>query len=304
MTNTLSAMTVDVEDYFHASALSSMVSPHDWGNAKFPLRVESAINAILDLFDTYNVKATFFVLGWVAETCPSLVKAIASRGHEIASHGFAHQLASSQSRRIFYADIARSKNIIESITGHSIYGYRAPSFSIGDSNSWAFEILQELGFTFSSSTYPVKHDLYGVPNWPRFLHQRPEGITEIPIPTLSIMGKNIPIGGGGFFRLYPYSLSRALINRYRQETGQPYSFYFHPWEVDPAQPRISGLPFKSIFRHYLNLNRTIPRLTQLLGDYQWDTMSNVYGLTGQEHNGTSSNPKINAKRLPSVGSVC
>ncbi|WP_082008498.1 XrtA system polysaccharide deacetylase [Photobacterium gaetbulicola] len=294
------AMTIDVEDYFHVAALSSVITRDQWG-AKYPLRVEASTQRILQILDNHNVKATFFVLGWVAENCPQMIKTIAAEGHEIASHGFAHQPANKQSKDAFHIDVARSKNILEALTGKPVYGYRAPSFSIDHSNPWAFEVLQQLGFVYSSSTYPVKHDHYGVPDWPRFKYQRPEGITEIPIPTLTKFGKNIPIGGGGYFRFYPYTLSRYLIRSFQQQTGQPYSFYFHPWEIDPGQPKVTNISQKSRFRHYLNLNRMEQRLNRLLQDFKWNSMNTVYQLHGHESNAKSDSTEINTERTPIMG---
>lgn len=271
------AMTVDVEDYFHVAAFEKQVKFDDWGK-KYPIRVERNTNKLLDLFSEKEIKATFFVLGWVAEACPQLIRDIVSQGHELASHGYAHQRANSQTPAAFREDVYRSKSFLEQTTGSEIKGYRAPSFSIDPSNEWVFSILAELGFTFSSSTYPIKHDLYGAPDWPRHKYLRPEGIVEIPIPTNKIAGINIPIGGGGFFRLYPYSLSKWLITQFTNQTNLPYSFYFHPWEIDHMQPKMTGIPMKSSIRHYLNLQRMESRLQQLLDDFNWNTISNVYQL--------------------------
>lgn len=273
------AMTVDVEDYFHVAAFEKKVQFQDWGN-KYSIRVEKNTEKLLEIFANHNTRATFFMLGWVAEACPQLVRKIADQGHELASHGYAHQRANTQTPDIFREDVYRAKSFLEDTAGVQVNGYRAPSFSIDPSNEWAFEVLAELGFTFSSSTYPVKHDLYGAPDWPRFKYLRPEGIVEIPIPTNIISGFNVPIGGGGFFRLYPYLLSKGLINKFLNQTGQPYSFYFHPWEIDTEQPRMSDVPLKSRFRHYLNINRMEKRLNNLLTDFNWDTMSNAYQLNG------------------------
>lgn len=273
----INAMTVDVEDYFHVSAFAGQVDIKDWGD-RFPLRVEASTRKTLDLFAKHNVKATFFILGWVAERCPDLIKDIAAQGHEIACHGYAHQRATQQDRETFTQDVARCKNFLEQLTGQKVVGYRAPSFSFDTTNEWAFDVLRELGFTYSSSTYPVKHDLYGVPDWPRFKHERPEGITEVPIPTTYLGKRSIPIGGGGYFRLYPYALSNKLIHRFIDTEQQPYSFYFHPWELDPDQPRMEGAPLKSRFRHYLNLHRMESRLSRLLTDFRWSTMKDAYQI--------------------------
>ena len=273
----LNAMTVDVEDFFHVSAFESVISPSQWKD--YQPRVDTNTRRLLDLFAKKEVKSTFFVLGWVAERYPDLIKEIHSQGHEVASHGYAHKRVILLSRDEFLQDIKRSKNHLEDLLGEQIIGYRAPSFSIGYSNEWAFEVLAELGFKYSSSTYPVKHDLYGTPDWPRFAYNRPENIIEIPIPTLRLMGKQIPIGGGGYFRLYPYKLTQKLVSKYLRQEKQPYSFYFHPWEIDADQPRLKNAPLKSRFRHYVNLHRTEAKLIRLLDDFNWSTMRDVYGVS-------------------------
>ncbi len=267
-------MTVDVEDYFQVSAFENTIAKSDWDNLS--LRVETNTYRLLALFAEYNVKSTFFTLGWVAERCPDLIKAIVEQGHELASHGYSHQRATEMTKSQFCEDVAKSKKILEDISGQKIKGYRAPSFSVNDGNTWVYQVLVDLGFEYSSSTYPIEHDLYGVPTWPRFKYQRPEGIIEIPLPTIRKNSVNTGIGGGGYFRLYPYWLSKQRIDNYLKAEQQPYSFYFHPWEIDPDQPKVSGAPFKSKLRHYLNLSRMEGKIVQLLKDYQWDTMGNVY----------------------------
>lgn len=272
----LNAMTVDVEDFFHVSAFESVITPEQWKD--YQPRVDKNTRTLLEMFAKHNVKSTFFVLGWVAERYPELIKEIHAQGHEIASHGYAHRRATEQTREQFTADVTRSKNHLEDLLGEALTGYRAPSFSIGYNNEWAFEVLAELGFKYSSSTYPVKHDLYGTPDWPRFAYTRKEGIIEIPIPTHKVMGRQTPIGGGGYFRLYPYTLTKSLITGYLKKEKQPYSFYFHPWEIDADQPRMTNAPLKSRFRHYVNLNKTQGKLERLLNDFSWDTMKNVYNI--------------------------
>lgn len=272
----LNAMTVDVEDFFHVSAFDKIIKPQDWD--QYQPRVDGNTRRLLDIFSRHGVKSTFFVLGWVAERYPELIKEIHAQGHEIASHGYAHRRATEQDRQTFLADVRRSKNHLEDLLGEAVIGYRAPSFSIGYSNEWAFEVLAELGFSYSSSTYPVKHDLYGTPDWPRFAYQRAEQIMEIPIPTLKMMGRQIPIGGGGYFRLYPYALTHYLVNKYLDKEKQPYSFYFHPWEIDAGQPRLNNASAKSRFRHYVNLQHTESKLDRLLQDFRWSTMKDVYGV--------------------------
>ena len=268
------AMTVDVEDYFHVSAFDNVINKNEWSN--MPLRVERNTYRLLELFEQQNAKATFFTLGWVAEKCPNLIKAIVDQGHELGSHGYGHQRLTQMSTEQVKQDITRSKHLLEDTGGCQLLGYRAPSFSINDSNVWVYDLLVELGFTYSSSTYPIEHDLYGVPAWPRFSYVKDNGLIEIPIPTLRKNEKNTGIGGGGFFRLYPYWFSKRRIEKFHQVQSQPYSFYFHPWEIDPAQPRISNAPLKSKIRHYINLSSMEGKLTKLLADYQWSTMADVY----------------------------
>lgn len=274
ITNITNVMTVDVEDYFHVSAFENAIDKSDWDSLS--LRVEENTYRLLALFAEHKVKSTFFTLGWVAERCPKLIKAIVDQGHELASHGYSHQRATEMTVEEFREDVAKSKQILESISGQPIKGYRAPSFSVNDSNTWIYQVLVDLGFEYSSSTYPIEHDLYGVPTWPRFMYQRPEGITEIPVPTVRKNNVNTGIGGGGYFRLYPYWLSKRRIDNYLQSEQQPYSFYFHPWEIDPNQPKVAGASLKSKLRHYLNLSRMEGKVVRLLEDYQWDTMENVY----------------------------
>ncbi|WP_286264191.1 XrtA system polysaccharide deacetylase [Thalassotalea atypica] len=271
-------MTVDVEDYFHVSAFENVIKSKDWNN--LPLRVEKNTYRLLELFELHHVKSTFFTLGWVGQQCPNLIKEIVAQGHELASHGHTHQRATQMTPEQFRDDVYRSKSILEDCSGNKINGYRAPSFSINENNEWAYEILKALGFTYSSSTYPIEHDLYGVPDWPRFKYDRPEGIVEIPVPTLRKNEQNIGIGGGGFFRLYPYWYSKRRIDKFHQQESQPYSFYFHPWEIDPKQPKIKGASARSKFRHYLNLSRMEDKIVRLLDDYQWSTMEQVYFSNG------------------------
>jgi peptidoglycan-N-acetylglucosamine deacetylase len=268
------ALTVDVEDYFHVAAFDATVSPADW--QALPHRVSRNTGLLLQQFDQHQAKATFFILGWVAERYPELVRQIYAAGHEVASHGYSHIKASSQTVAEFSADIRRAKALLEDITGAAVIGYRAPSFSIDKSNEWAFAALQEAGYLYSSSTYPVVHDLYGTPDWPQQPYQRPEGIWEYPMPVLNKIGKQWPVAGGGYFRLMPYWLSKKCIDSYLKQSSTPYMFYFHPWEIDPEQPRFSDAPLRSRFRHYANLNRMEAKLVRLLQDYQWRSVKEVY----------------------------
>lgn len=272
--NRLNAMTVDVEDYFQVSAFESIVEQSDWDSLK--LRVGDNTHRILDMFAQHNVKSTFFTLGWVAKRCPDVIRRIVDEGHELASHGLAHQRATTMSKQALFDDIKQSKEILEDISGTQVKGYRAPSFSINDSNVWAYDILKELGFTYSSSTYPINHDLYGVPDWPRFKYVRDNGLIEIPIPTIRKKDTNVGIGGGGYFRLYPYWLSRKRIVNYMKTESAPYSFYFHPWEIDAEQPRFDDAPWKSKARHYVNLSRMGGKIEKLLTDFNWVSMREAY----------------------------
>ena len=289
----VNAMTVDVEDYFHVSAFEKVISPNDWKSCQ--PTVDYNTRRILDLYAEHDTKATFFILGWVAQAFPELIAEIHQQGHEVASHGMNHRRASTQSRSELKEDIQSSLSLLEDITGEKVRGYRAPSFSIGKNNEWAFELLVELGIEYSSSTYPIEHDLYGTPDWPRFMYNRPEGLIEIPIPTLRENNKNIGIGGGGYFRLYPYWMSKKRINKFHQQEQKPYSFYFHPWEIDPNQPKVSGASFKSKFRHYINLSRMESKIEQLLKDYQWDTMANVYLKNNVNNNKMNGSVQGNEK---------
>jgi len=274
--NRLNAMTVDVEDYFQVSAFEGVVQKKDWDSIS--LRVGDNTNRLLDLFAKNNVKSTFFTLGWVAQRCPEVIKRIVNEGHELASHGLAHQRATTMSEDQFREDVRQSKDILENIGGVELKGYRAPSFSINDSNTWAYDILKELGFSYSSSTYPINHDLYGVPEWPRFKYQRDNGLIEIPIPTIRKKETNIGIGGGGYFRLYPYWLSKRRINEFMKTEEAPYSFYFHPWEIDAQQPKFDTAPWKSKVRHYINLSKMEGKVEQLLKDFNWTTMQAAYNI--------------------------
>jgi polysaccharide deacetylase family protein (PEP-CTERM system associated) len=270
----VNALTIDVEDYFQVSAFAPHVPRADWDARE--CRVEQNIERILALLADANARGTFFTLGWIAERYPAIVRRIAAEGHEIASHGFGHQRASEQSPLEFLADIRLAKAIIEDVAGCEVRGYRAPSFSIGTSNPWAFDAIAAAGYRYSSSIYPIRHDHYGVPDAPRFVHESRPGLLEIPVATVRMARSNWPAGGGGYFRLLPYALSRWSIRRINRHDRQPAMFYFHPWELDPEQPRIDGPDAKTRFRHYLNLRRMAPRLTRLLRDFRWDRADRVF----------------------------
>lgn len=269
------ALSIDVEDYFQVAAFENTIQKEDW--AHLPIRVQQNTDRILSLLDVRGIKATFFVLGWVAERYPGLVRKIVEHGHELASHGYMHDRITHLTPDQFREDIRTSKNLLEDIAGHVVLGYRAPSYSIGEKTKWALNIIEEEGFTYSSSIYPIQHDLYGWPNAPRFpFSATGQGLVEIPISTLRMLGKLIPIGGGGYFRLYPYALSKWWIERLNKMESAPCVFYFHPWELDPEQPRQHQAPIKSKFRHYLNLEKTEERLIKLLSDFKWGAIRDVF----------------------------
>lgn len=271
------ALTIDVEDYFQVSALAPYIDRGSWDRQ--PCRVERNVDRILGMLNAAQVKATFFTLGWIAERYPLLVKAIAADGHELASHGYGHQRASDQSPEEFKRDVARAKGLLEDLSGRSVVGYRAPSFSIGEGNLWALDTLRECGYRYSSSIYPVRHDHYGMPNAPRFAFApivHDQEFIELPVTTMRLLGRNFPAAGGGYFRLLPYVCSRWLLRQVNRTDRQPAIFYFHPWEIDPEQPRPNGLDAKTRFRHYVNLRRTEPRLHRLMADFDWGRVDQIF----------------------------
>jgi len=267
------ALTIDVEDYFHVSALAPYIARSEWETRE--CRIERNIERILAMLEESGVHATFFTLGWVAERYPKLLRDIVANGHELASHGFAHQRATSQSPAAFFSDIQLAKIVLEDVTGVAVKGYRAPSFSIKHDSEWAFECIERAGYRYSSSVYPIKHDHYGAPDAPRFTHDVRDGLVEVPLTTMRLFGRNWPAGGGGYFRLMPYSLSRWLLRRVNRLEGQPAIFYFHPWEIDASQPRVPGIDAKTRFRHYLNLDRMERRLRKLLFDFEWGRVDEI-----------------------------
>ncbi|MCC6610750.1 MAG: DUF3473 domain-containing protein [Burkholderiales bacterium] len=270
----VNALTIDVEDYFQVSAFGPHIAREAWDT--IPVRVERNVERILEMLAEHRAHATFFTLGWVAERCPALVRRIVDAGHEIASHGYAHHRASELSPGEFCADIGRAKTVLEDTAGQAVKGYRAPSFSISERNGWAFECIVEAGYRYSSSIYPIKHDHYGMPSAPRFPHAPHPELLELPVTTTRMLGRNLPAGGGGYFRLMPYPVSRWFIRRVNRIDGHPAIFYFHPWEVDPEQPRVPGIGAKTRFRHYLNLRRMEQRLRRLLDDFHWDRVDRVF----------------------------
>ncbi len=273
----VNAMSVDVEEHFQVQAMAGRVGRDEWDRRDS--RVEASTGRVLDLFSVSGIKATFFVLGWVAERHPALIRRIVADGHELASHGYEHVRADSQTPGQFRADILRTKSVLEDIGGVKIAGFRAATFSISRRNLWAYPILEEVGYTYSSSIHPIAHDLYGMADAPRFPFYPSAGsdFIEFPITTLRLNNRNWPFSGGGFFRLFPYVVSRWAIRRVNASENQAAVFYFHPWEVDADQPREPGLPLKSRVRHYLNLSRVEPRLERLAQDFAWDRIGALLG---------------------------
>jgi polysaccharide deacetylase family protein (PEP-CTERM system associated) len=327
-TSIVNALTIDVEDYFQVSAFESVSPPETWDQRE--LRVEANTDRVLGLLADRGVKATFFVLGWVAERCPELVRRIAGAGHEVASHGTGHRRVVHQTRGEFREDVRRSKSLLEDLAGQPVLGYRAPSYSISPQTLWAFDELVDAGYRYDSSVFPIRHDLYGMPDWPRFPFQverledgnwvpaepeaprlggedarklgsqesrancqqpgvpfsslpasrppsahEPYTLLEVPIPTMRLMGRNLPIAGGGYFRLFPYAVTRWGLGRINRTEGRPFLFYLHPWELDPDQPRMEGAGLKSRFRHYLNLGRTEGRFMRLLQHFGFAPVRDV-----------------------------
>ena len=272
----INALTVDVEDYFHVSAFADVIERDSWTSLES--RVERNTGKLLEIFDDASVSATFFVLGWVAERYPKLVQEIIENGHELACHGFSHQLIYTQSEKVFREETARAKKLLEDISGRKVAGYRAASYSITDKSLWALQVLVDAGFEYDSSIVPVTHDLYGMANAGTYPYRLSladgRSMIEFPPSTIRIAGRRISIGGGGYFRLFPYWFTKRGLNQINARDKMPFSFYLHPWEIDPEQPRISA-GWKSTFRHYNNLRKCEPRLLNLLKDFSFDTMSMV-----------------------------
>jgi polysaccharide deacetylase family protein (PEP-CTERM system associated) len=271
----LNALSVDVEDWFQVGAFETCIARADWDI--LPRRVEANADAVLALFDEAGVKATFFTLGWVAERHPALMRRIAAAGHEVASHGWDHERVFTLSPEGFRSDLRRARQAIEDASGKTPYGYRAPSFSIDARTPWAHPILAEEGYAYSSSVAPLAHDHYGWPEAPRFAH-RPlldSALIELPVTTVELAGRRLAAGGGGFFRLLPYRFSDWAIARVNGKEGRPAVFYFHPWEIDPGQPRVEGATLKSRLRHYSRLSAMRPKLLRLLKGHRWTRTDNV-----------------------------
>lgn len=270
------AMSVDVEDWFQVQAFAGMIDRADWD--RLPRRVEANTERVLALFASHGVRATFFILGWIAERHPGLVRRIAEAGHEIASHGWEHVQVNRQTPDAFRQDVRRTRLLLEDIGGQPVAGYRAASFSIGRDTLWAHRVLREEGYLYSSSIYPIRHDLYGMVEAPRFpfMPLGAEGVVELPVTAASVAGVRLPCGGGGYFRLLPYALSRWAIRRVNRTDHRSCVFYFHPWEIDPGQPRVESAPARSRLRHYTNLAAMAGRLGSVLSDFTWDRMDRVF----------------------------
>ncbi|MFH1148237.1 MAG: XrtA system polysaccharide deacetylase [Pseudomonadota bacterium] len=290
----INALTIDVEDYFQVHAFSRTVRIEDW--PRYECRVEQNTQKILGILSESGIRATFFILGWIAERYPGLVKMIAEQGHEIASHGYRHELVGNQTPDQFRTDVAKTKQVLEGVTGGEIMGYRASTYSITKETSWALQVLAEEGHKYDSSIFPVLHDVYGFPEAPRFPFRvnfnghannpfpgppskapspsmgeaRGEGgLWEFPISTVRVLGQNLPVAGGGYFRLFPYWLTRTSLKHINDAEGHAFIFYVHPWEFDPGQPRVEGAPVKARFRHYLNLAKVEDRFRRLLHDFKF-----------------------------------
>ncbi len=269
------ALTVDVEDYFQVQAFAATIARADWDG--WPRRVEGNTVRLLDLFATAGVRATFFTLGWVAERHPALIRRIVADGHELASHGYWHERVDTLDAAGFAADVGRARTVLEDAGGVAVTGYRAPTFSISARTPWAAGVLADCGYRYSSSTYPVRHDLYGEPDAPRAPYRAADGrLWEIPMTTLRLSGRNLPVSGGGYFRLLPYGVFRMALRRRCAAESGPAVFYTHPWEIDAGQPRVPGATARARLRHYTGLAGTERKLIRLLRDFAWDRMDRAF----------------------------
>lgn len=280
------AMTVDVEDYFQVSAFENYIERESW--SKFECRVLANTDRILDTFSAKGAKATFFTLGWVGKRYPELLKRIIAEGHELASHGWDHVRVVNFNKEQFREDVIRAKGVLEDLSGAAVKGYRAPCYSISMDNLWAHDVLLETGHTYSSSIAPIEYRHYGLPDEPRFPHHRkgkvvvdsntPDAILEVPVTTIRVGKKNYPVGGGGWFRLYPYRISKLALEHVNHSEREPCVFYYHPWEIDVDQPRLQNLDLKTRLRHYQNLGQMERKVDRLLGDFKWRRMDQVYNV--------------------------
>ena len=271
----VNGLSVDVEDWFQVGAFEDVIERGDWEGLAD--RVERNVMAILEMFAEAEVKATFFTLGWVAQRHPGLMRLIVEEGHELASHGWDHGRVFKMTRAEFAEDIRKAREVLEDASGNKVTGYRAPSFSIDSRTPWAYRELAEQGYTYSSSVAPVTHDHYGWREAPRFAFTPLpwSSLVEIPVTTAMFGGKRLAAGGGGFFRVLPYAFSRWAIRQVNRHDERPAVFYFHPWEIDPGQPRVDGAPLKSRLRHYTNLEQMAPKLRQLIGEFEWGRMDTL-----------------------------
>jgi polysaccharide deacetylase family protein (PEP-CTERM system associated) len=269
-------LTIDVEDYFQVAAFADIVSPRDWGSME--QRVEANITAILHLLKKHDTLATFFIVGWTAEKHPEVVRAIMSHGHDIGCHSYWHQNIYDLTPEEFREDTLKAKTILERICNKKITAYRAPSYSITQKSLWALDILEEIGFTIDSSIFPIRHDIYGIPDAPRFRYKlSQEGMEEFPISTAILFGQKVPVAGGGYFRLFPYWLTKYALKTINKKEMQPFVFYLHPWEIDHNQPKFNKAKRFSKFRHYNNLDKTISRFERLLNDFDFIPLPNNGG---------------------------
>lgn len=274
-TRIANGLSVDVEDWFQVGAFEDVIARDDWDG--LALRVEDNVSRILDLFDEAGAKATFFTLGWVAKRHPAMIRRIADAGHEIASHGYDHARVFTFTPKEFAEDIRIARSILEDCSGQKVSGYRAPSFSIDHRSLWAFEELALQGYSYSSSVAPIAHDHYGWPQAPRFAFHPLQGaeLLEIPVTTAILGGRRVAAGGGGFFRVLPYAFSRWAIRQVNRRDERPAIFYFHPWEIDPAQPRVGNAPIRSKLRHYTNLDKMAGKLRDLVHEFRWGRMDDL-----------------------------
>jgi len=280
----VNALTIDVEDYYHVSALAAAIPRARW--PEMERRVVTNTRHLLDLLDTHGVRATFFCLGAVAEEQPALIREIHDRGHEVACHGYAHELVYRQTPATFRGEVVRAKGCLEEIIGAPVLGYRAASYSITRRSLWALDVLHEAGFAYDSSIFPIHHDRYGIPDFPRFPHRvrgsAGDGLVEFPLTTARLLGRNLPVAGGGYLRLLPAALTYWGVGRVNRREGQPAILYLHPWEIDPGQPR-QRVGWLTQIRHYHNLGRMEPRLVGLLERFRFDTAARVLGLEEGHH---------------------
>jgi len=275
------ALTFDIEEYFHAEAFAHALRPEEWPG--LASRVVDTTERLLDILDYANTRATFFVLGWIAERYPALVQDIAGRGHEIACHGYGHHMIQRQSRLEFAKDLQQAKTAIEDAAGVAVIGYRAPTFSVVRETLWSLEVLWEAGFLYDSSIFPIAHDRYGIPDAPRFPHRVPitngHGIAEFPLSTISVLGRRLPVAGGGYFRLLPYRVTRRAIQHLNDRERQPAIVYLHPWELDVHQPRVR-VGWLSRFRHSVNTHSTEGKLRRLLSDFRFAPVRDILAGSG------------------------